>query len=168
MIRELNGHTPELGKNVWVAENATIIGEVFIGDECSIWFNAVIRGDVGSISIGNGTNIQDGAVLHTTTGKSIVRLGNNVTVGHGAIVHGCTTDNNVLIGMGSIVLDNAHLGEGSIVAAGAVVKENTHIPPGTIWAGVPAKQVKKLDSELSSKEMEKMALGYQKYKEWYL
>lgn len=167
MIRELNGHTPRLGKNVWVAENATVIGEVFIGDECSVWFNAVIRGDVGSISIGNGTNIQDGAILHTTTGKSIVKLGKNVTVGHGAIVHGCTSDDNVLIGMGSIVLDNAHICEGSIVAAGAVVKESTKIPPGTIWAGIPAKQVKKLDSELSKKEMEKMALGYQKYKEWY-
>lgn len=167
MIRELNGHTPKLGKNVWVAENATIIGEVFIGDECSIWFNAVIRGDVGSISIGNGTNIQDGAILHTTTGKSIVRLGDNVTVGHRAIVHGCTSDNNVLIGMGSVILDNAHIGRSSIVAAGSVVKENTKIPPGTIWAGVPARQVKVLDLNLSMKEMEKMALGYQKYKEWY-
>jgi len=167
MIRELNGHTPQVGENVWVAENATIIGEVSIGDECSVWFNAVIRGDVGSIAIGRGTNIQDGAILHTTTGKSIVKLGNNVTVGHGAIVHGCTSDNNVLIGMGSIVLDNVHIGEGAIVAAGAVVKENTQIPAGTIWAGIPAKQVKVLDRELSKEQMKGMAEGYQKYKEWY-
>jgi len=167
MIRELNGHKPQIGENVWVAENATIIGEVSIGDECSVWFNAVIRGDVGSISIGNGTNIQDGAILHTTTGKSIVRLGEEVTVGHGAIVHGCTSDDNVLIGMGSIVLDNAHIGEGAIVAAGAVVKENTQIPPGTIWAGIPARQVKVLDRDLSKAQMKAMAEGYQKYKEWY-
>jgi len=167
MIRELNGHTPQVGENVWVAENATIIGEVSIGDECSVWFNAVIRGDVGSIAIGRGTNIQDGAILHTTTGKSIVKLGNNITVGHGAIVHGCTSDNNVLIGMGSIVLDNVHIGEGAIVAAGAVVKENTQIPAGTIWAGIPAKQVKVLDRELSKEQMKGMAEGYQKYKEWY-
>lgn len=167
MIRELNGFAPRIGKNVWIAENATIIGEVIIGDECSIWYNAVIRGDVGSITIGNGTNIQDGAILHTTTGKSIVKLGNNVTVGHGAIVHGCTTDDHVLIGMGSIVLDNAHVGEGAIVAAGAVVKENTKIPPATIWAGIPARQVKTLDRTRSMEQMKKMAEGYQKYKEWY-
>jgi len=167
LIKELNGHKPRLGNNVWIAENATIIGNVTLGDDCSVWFNAVIRGDVGAISIGNGTNIQDGAILHTTTGKSIVKLGEHVTVGHGAIVHGCTSDNNVLIGMGSIVLDNAHIGEGAIVAAGAVVKENTQIPPGTIWAGIPAKQVKILDRDLSKAQMKDMAEGYQKYKEWY-
>jgi len=167
LIKELNGHKPILGKDVWVAENAAIIGEVSLGDDCSVWFNAVIRGDVGSIEIGQGSNIQDGAILHTTTGKSIVKLGKNVTVGHGAIVHGCTTDDNVLIGMGSIVLDNAHIGEGAIVAAGAVIKENTQILPGTIWAGVPAKQVKVLDVDLSAEQMKEMAAGYRKYKEWY-
>ena len=167
MIQSLNGHDPVIGPDSWVAENATVIGEVEIGSDCSIWFNAVLRGDVGKITIGNGANIQDGAIVHTTTGKSTVKLGNYVTVGHRAIVHGCSSDDNVLIGMGSVVLDNVHIETGAIIAAGAVVTENTRIPAHTIWAGVPAKQVKTLDPNTSLEGMKEMAKGYIKYKGWY-
>ena len=167
MIKGLKGYDPLIGSNCWIAENATVIGEVVLGDECSIWYNAVLRGDVGKIEIGSHSNIQDGAIVHTTTGKSTVRLGNYVTVGHRAIVHGCSSDDYVLIGMGSIVLDNAHIGKGAIVAAGAVVKENTQIPAHTLWAGIPARQVKVLDPDTSIESMKAMAEGYANYKEWY-
>ncbi|MCA1762071.1 MAG: gamma carbonic anhydrase family protein [Cryomorphaceae bacterium] len=167
IIEEINGLAPFIGEDTWIAPNATVVGDVHIGIHCSIWYQAVLRGDVGKITIGNHTNIQDGAVVHTTTGKSTVTLGNRVTVGHRAIVHGCNAEDDVLIGMGAIVLDNAYIETGAIVAAGAVVKENTRIPSGTIWAGVPAAQVKKLDSKEAISAMRNMADGYVNYKDWY-
>lgn len=167
IIEKINGLAPFVGDETWIAPNATVVGDVHIGIHCSIWYQAVLRGDVGKITIGNHTNIQDGAVVHTTTGKSTVTLGDRVTVGHRAIVHGCTAEDNVLIGMGAIVLDNAYIESGAIIAAGAVVKENTRIPSGTIWAGVPAVQVKELDIEQAKSAMSKMADGYVKYKDWY-
>ncbi|NND77227.1 MAG: gamma carbonic anhydrase family protein [Flavobacteriales bacterium] len=144
MIKYLGKHKPQIGKNTWLAETATVIGEVEIGKDCGVWYGAVLRGDVGLIKIGNRTNIQDNAVLHGTDKKSLTVVGNNVTIGHRAIVHGCKIGNNVLIGMGAIVLDNAVIEDNSIVAAGAVVLEKTVIKSGTIYAGVPAKEVKKL------------------------
>lgn len=167
IIQQVNGMAPFIGEHTFIAPNATILGDVHIGANCSIWHQAVLRGDVGRILIGDETNIQDGAVLHSTTGKSRVTIGNRVTVGHRAIVHGCTIHDYVLIGMGAIVLDNAVIESGSIVAAGAVILENTVVPSGTIWAGVPAKQVKQLDPEKSIETMKKMAAGYVGYKEWY-
>ncbi len=167
VIKTLNGVSPTIGRDTWVAPNATLVGEVVLGDRCSIWYQAVLRGDVGHIHIGNDSNVQDGAVVHTTTGKSVVEVGKGVTIGHRAIVHGCQVADYALIGMGSIVLDNAKVGTGAIVAAGAVVLENTVIPPHTIWAGVPAKQVKVLDGQQSIEQMKKMAEGYVHYASWY-
>ncbi|HKL03799.1 MAG TPA: gamma carbonic anhydrase family protein [Cryomorphaceae bacterium] len=167
IIEKVNGLAPYIGDETWIAPNATILGDVHIGIQCSIWYQAVLRGDVGKITIGNHTNIQDGVVVHSTTGKSTVTLGNRVTVGHRAIVHGCTTEDDVLIGMGAIVLDNVYVESGAIIAAGAVVKENTRVPSGTIWAGVPAVQVKELNVEKAKSGMSEMAEGYVKYKDWY-
>ena len=167
IIQKVNGMAPFIGEHTFIAPNATILGDVHIGTNCSIWHQAVLRGDVGRILIGDQTNIQDGAILHSTTGKSRVTIGNRVTVGHRAIVHGCTIHDEALIGMGSIVLDNAVIEKGAVVAAGAVVLENTLVPAGTIWAGVPAKQVKKLDPKKSVEMMKKMAAGYVAYKDWY-
>ena len=167
MISVINGFTPLIGENTWIAPNATVVGDVHLGIECSVWYQAVLRGDVGKILVGDYTNIQDGAILHTTTGKSTVKLGNYVTVGHRAIVHGCHTEDHVLIGMGSIILDNAHIGKGAVVAAGAVVKENTIVEPGSLWAGVPAVKVKDLDTNVSSEKMRDMAKAYAIYKKWY-
>jgi carbonic anhydrase/acetyltransferase-like protein (isoleucine patch superfamily) len=160
--------SPEIGQGTWVAPNATLTGDVQLGKDCSVWYQAVIRGDVGRITIGNKTNVQDGAVIHATTGKSVVTVGDSVTIGHRAIVHGCEIADNALIGMGSIVLDNAKIGEGAIVAAGAVVLENTLVPPGTIWAGVPAVQVKQMDTDEAKDRMKQMADGYVHYKDWYV
>jgi carbonic anhydrase/acetyltransferase-like protein (isoleucine patch superfamily) len=159
---------PFLEKNVWVAPNATIVGEVHIGARSSIWYQTVLRGDVGKIVLGYEVNIQDGSIIHTTTGKSEVHLGNRVSVGHRAIVHGCTAEDDVLIGMGSIVMDNAYLERGSIVAAGAVVLENARVESGWIWAGVPAKPVKKLELEAALRMTKGTASGYVQYKEWYV
>jgi carbonic anhydrase/acetyltransferase-like protein (isoleucine patch superfamily) len=167
IIESINGMAPFLGEHTWVAPNATIVGDVHLGAHCSVWYQAVLRGDVGKILIGDETNIQDGAVLHSTTGKSTIKLGNRVTVGHRAIVHGCIAEDDVLIGMGATVLDNAFLERGSIVAAGAVVLENTRVPSGTIWAGVPARQVKKMDVDKAISMMKEMAKGYVGYKDWY-
>src|SRR6201986_5588499 len=141
VILPVKGVHPQIPENCFVAPNATIVGDVIIGDDCSIWFNAVVRGDVNSIRIGNKVNIQDGACMHCTYEKTKVIIGDNVSIGHNAIVHGCTVKDNVLIGMGSIVMDNVVIGENSIIAAGAVVLENTQVPPGSIFAGVPAKKV---------------------------
>jgi carbonic anhydrase/acetyltransferase-like protein (isoleucine patch superfamily) len=143
VILPVEGVWPQQGANCFIAPNATIVGDVIMGDDCSIWFNAVVRGDVNSIRFGNKVNIQDGAVIHCTYQKTKTILGNNVSVGHNAIVHGCTVDDNVLIGMGAIVMDRVHIGSNSIIAAGAVVLEGTIIEPGSIYAGVPAKLVKK-------------------------
>jgi len=159
--------TPKFGENCFLAPNATIIGDVEIGDDCSIWFNAVVRGDVNSIRIGNKVNIQDGAVLHCTYKKTKVVIGNNVSIGHNALVHGCTLEDNVLIGMGAIVMDNCYVEKNALVAAGAVVLENTRIEAGSIYAGVPAKKVKQLDEATFKDQNERIANNYVKYAGWF-
>lgn len=159
--------TPKFGENCFLAPNATIIGDVEIGDDCSIWFNAVVRGDVNSIRIGNKVNIQDGAVLHCTYKKTKVVIGNNVSIGHNALVHGCTLEDNVLIGMGAIVMDNCEIGSNTIIAAGAVVTEGTKVPSGCIFAGVPAKKVKDISQELISGEINRIANNYLMYSGWF-
>ena len=147
LIKSCRGNTPEFGKDCWFAENATIVGDVKMGDDCSVWFSAVIRGDVNSIVMGNKVNVQDGAVIHCTYEKTKTILGNNVSIGHNALVHGCTVEDNVLIGMGSIVMDDCYIESGSIIAAGAVLLEGTKVGKGEIWAGVPAKKVKNISPE---------------------
>ncbi len=167
IILPVKGVLPTLGNNCFLAPNATVVGDVVMGDDCSVWFNAVIRGDVNSIRIGNKVNIQDGAVIHCTFEKTKTYIGNNVSVGHNAIVHGCVIDNNVLIGMGSIVMDNCHIGSNSIIAAGAVVLENTKVEPGSIYAGVPAKKVKDISPELINGEINRIANNYLEYSKWF-
>ncbi len=156
-----------LGAGCWLAPDAILVGEVTLGTNCSVWYTAVLRGDVGSITLGDDVNIQDGAIVHSTFKKSTVVLGNRVSVGHRAIVHGCTAEDDVLIGMGAIVMDNAYLERGSIVAAGAVVLEGTKVESGTIWAGVPAREVKRRDVQEAIAQIRKTADAYVKYKEWY-
>lgn len=167
VILPVNGVEPKLGDNCFVAPNATIVGDVIAGNDCSFWFNAVVRGDVNSIRLGNKVNIQDGAVLHCTYQKTKVNLGNNVSVGHNAIVHGCTVHDNVLIGMGAIVMDNVEIGSNTIIAAGAVVTEGTKVPSGCIFAGVPAKKVKDISQELISGEIDRIANNYLMYSTWF-
>lgn len=165
LIKTLKGFTPEIGERVFFAENASLIGEVTIGDDCSIWYGAVLRGDVGAIRLGNCVNVQDNAVLHATTDVSEVIIGNNVSIGHNAVVHGAVVGNDVLIGMGAVVMDNAIVPDGTIIAAGAVVLANTVLEPG-IWAGIPARKVK--DSSDALKEMAHAnAQNYLLYKTWY-
>ncbi|MBA2249451.1 MAG: gamma carbonic anhydrase family protein [Chitinophagaceae bacterium] len=158
---------PSFGSNCFLASNATIVGDVIMGDDCSVWFNAVIRGDVNSIRLGNKVNVQDGAIIHCTFQKAKTVIGNNVSIGHNAIVHGCVIEDNVLIGMGSIVMDNAKIGTNCIIAAGAVVLENTIVEPGTIWAGVPAKKVKDIPEEMISGEINRIANNYVMYADWF-
>jgi carbonic anhydrase/acetyltransferase-like protein (isoleucine patch superfamily) len=166
-IRELNNITPQVGKNTFLAETAVLVGDVTIGEHCSIWYNAVLRGDVNPIRIGNNSNIQDGAVLHTLHQKSVVEIGNNVSVGHLANIHGARVEDNCLIGMGATLLDGVVVGEGAVVAANSLVKAGTRIEPYTIWAGVPAMKVKELSPE--QREMgRKNAEGYLVYKGWYM
>lgn len=167
VILPVKGVSPQLGQNCFVAPNATIVGDVVSGDDCSFWFNAVVRGDVNSIRLGNKVNIQDGAVIHCTYLKTKTVLGNNVSVGHNAIVHGCTVHDNVLIGMGAIVMDNCEIGSNSIIAAGAVLTEGTIVPPGCIYAGVPAKKVKDISQELISGEIDRIANNYLMYSTWF-
>lgn len=167
VILSVNGTSPKFGENCFIAPNATIIGDVIVGNDCSIWFNAVVRGDVNSIRIGNKVNIQDGAILHCTYQKTKVNLGNNVSVGHNAIVHGCTVNDNVLIGMGAIVMDNCEIGTNTIIAAGAVVTEGTIVPSGCIYAGVPAKKIKDISQELISGEIDRIAKNYLMYSSWF-
>ncbi|OFX57618.1 MAG: gamma carbonic anhydrase family protein [Bacteroidetes bacterium GWA2_30_7] len=167
IIKTLNGVTPTFGKNCYLADNVTIIGDVIIGDNCSVWFNAVIRGDVNPIRIGNNVNIQDGAVLHNTYKKTTLNIGNNVSVAHNAILHGCTINDNVLIGMGAIVMDNVKIESNCIIAAGAVVLENTIVEEGSIYAGLPAKKVKSISPELINGEIKRIATSYITYSEWY-
>ena len=167
VILPVKGVMPVFGNNCFIAPNATIVGDVITGDDCSIWFNAVVRGDVNSIRLGNKVNVQDGAVIHCTYEKTKAIIGNNVSIGHNAIVHGCVIEDNVLIGMGSIVMDNAHVGSNSIIAAGAVVLENTVIESGSIYAGVPAKKVKDISQELISGEINRIANNYLKYSGWF-
>lgn len=167
VILPVNGISPQLGENCFVAPNATIVGDVVTGNDCSIWFNAVVRGDVNSIRMGNKVNIQDGAVIHCTFKKTTVILGNNVSVGHNAIVHGCKVDDNVLIGMGAIVMDNCEIGSNTIIAAGAVVTEGTKVPSGCIFAGVPAKKIKDISQELIHGEINRIAENYLMYSNWF-
>ncbi len=167
LVKEVRGFTPNIGQNCFLAENATIVGDVIMGDDCSIWFNAVLRGDVNSIKIGNKVNIQDGAVLHCLYQKSVIEIGNNVSIGHNVIVHGAKLCDNVLIGMGAIVMDHAVIGENSIIAAGALVLEGTIVEPGSIYAGVPAKFLKKVDPQQTSEMINKIANNYLMYAGWY-
>lgn len=167
IVKELRGHKPKIGKDCFIAENAVIVGEVEIGDQCSIWYNAVIRGDVHYIRIGNKVNIQDGAVVHGTYQKSPTNIGNSVSVGHNAIVHGCTIFDNVLIGMGAIVMDDCVVESNTIIAAGAVVTQGTHVEGGSIYAGVPAKKIKDISTDLISGEIERIANNYIHYSSWY-
>lgn len=167
LIKDCKGITPIFGQDCWLAENATIVGDVVMGDQCSIWFNAVVRGDVNSIRMGNKVNIQDGAVLHCTYEKTKVTLGNNVSVGHNALVHGCTVEDNVLIGMGSIVMDNCYIEANCIIAAGAVLLEGTRVESWSIYAGVPAKKVKTLSPELFKGEVQRIANNYVMYSGWF-
>ena len=167
LIKECRGNYPKHGDDCWFAENSTIVGDVTMGDHCSVWFSAVIRGDVNSIKMGNKVNIQDGAVIHATFEKAATTLGNNVSVGHNALVHGCTVEDNVLIGMGSIVMDNCYIESGSIVAAGAVLTEGTRVEAGSIYAGVPAKKVKSISPELFEGEVMRIANNYLKYSSWF-
>ncbi len=166
-IFPVNGVSPKMGENCFIAPNATIVGNVEMGDECSVWFNAVIRGDVNFIKIGNRVNIQDGAIIHCTFEKCGTIIENNVSIGHNAIVHGCVIHQNVLIGMGSIIMDNVQIGSNSIIAAGAVVLENTIVEPGSIYAGVPAKKVKNISEAMISGEINRIAGNYVKYSEWF-
>ncbi len=156
-----------MGDNCFIAPNATIVGDVVMGKDCSVWFNAVVRGDVNSIRMGDKVNIQDGAVIHATYQKTKTIIGNNVSIGHNAIVHGCTVEDNVLIGMGAIVMDNARIGSNTIIAAGAVVLENTQVEAGCIYAGVPAKKVKTISQELISGEIDRIANNYIMYADWF-
>ena len=167
VIKAVRGYIPQIPDDCFVAENATILGEVSLGKECSVWYNAVIRGDVHFIKIGDKVNIQDGAVLHTTYQKSPTTIGNNVSIGHNAIVHGCTIHDNVLVGMGSIIMDDCIIESNSIIAAGAVVTKNTRVESGSIYAGVPAKKVKDISKELISGEIDRIANNYVKYSSWF-
>ena len=167
IIKELNGCTPAFGNNCFLAETAVIIGDVIIGNDCSVWFNTVIRGDVYYIRIGNKVNIQDGAVIHCTYKTAPTIIGNNVSIAHGAIVHGCTIGDNVLIGMGAIVMDNAIIESNSIVAAGAVVTKNTVVESGSVYGGQPARKIKSISPELTEQEILRIADSYLMYSSWY-
>jgi carbonic anhydrase/acetyltransferase-like protein (isoleucine patch superfamily) len=167
LIKSVRGFTPIIGEDCYLAENATIIGDVVIGKECSIWFNVVLRGDVNSIRIGNYVNIQDGAILHTLYQKSVVEIGDNVSIAHNAVVHGAKISSNVLIGIGAVVLDHAVIGENSIIAAGAIVLSNTVVEPGTIYGGNPAKKLKDIEPGQTQTMIEKIARNYKMYAGWY-
>jgi len=167
IIKPVKGKHPKISEDCYIAENATIVGEVSIGTQCSVWFNAVIRGDVHYIKIGNKVNIQDGAVIHATYKKSPTTIGNNVSIGHNAIVHGCTIHDNVLIGMGSIVMDDCVIESNSIIAAGAIVTKNTRVESGSIYAGVPAKKIKNISQEMISEEIDRIANSYVNYSSWF-
>ena len=167
LIKTVRGYTPQFGKSCFLAENATVIGDVVIGDNCSIWFNTVIRGDVNAIRIGDRVNIQEGRVLHTLYQKSTIEIGNDVSIGHNATIHGAKINDYALIGMAATLLDHAVVGEGAIVAAGSLVLSNTIIPPGTVWAGVPAKFIKRVDPAQSKELNEKIAHNYLMYSSWY-
>ncbi len=166
IIKSVRGFTPEFGANCFFADNAVIVGEVRMGDNCTVWFNAVVRGDVHSITIGNNTNIQDCAVIHCTYQKAKTVIGSNVSIAHHAIVHGCTVHDNVLIGMGAIVMDGAEIGENSVIAAGAVVLPGTKVEPGSIYAGMPAKKVKDIGDDMRE-VIQRTARNYPMYAEWF-
>ena len=167
IIRKVKGVAPIFGENCFLADNATVVGDVVMGNKCSVWFNAVVRGDVHSIRIGNNVNIQDGVIIHCTYQKSSVEIGNNVSIAHNAIVHGCKIRDNVLIGMGSILMDDVVVESNSIVAAGAVVSKGTHIESGSVWAGIPAKKIKNMDEQLLKGEVNRISDSYNMYASWY-
>ena len=167
IIRELLGKKPQIGEGTFLAETATVIGDVQMGENCSIWYNAVIRGDVHYIKMVNKVNVQDNAMLHCTYEKYPLVIGNNVSIGHNAIVHGCTLKDNVLIGMGAIVMDDCLVEENSIVGAGSVVTQGTHIKSGEVWGGVPARKIKDISKELLEGEVNRIANNYVKYSSWY-
>lgn len=167
LILPVEDKHPKWGNNCFIAPNATIVGDVIMGDDCSAWFNTVIRGDVNYIRIGNKVNIQDGACIHCTYQKVGTTIGNNVSIGHHAIVHGCTLHDNVLIGMGAIVMDGAVVNSNSIIAAGAVILENTICEPGSIYAGVPARKIKEIPAEMISGEIHRIADNYVRYADWF-
>ncbi|MEY2970196.1 MAG: hypothetical protein RLZZ599_569 [Bacteroidota bacterium] len=167
LVKPLLGHTPSFGSDCFLAENATVIGQFRCGDGCSFWFGSVVRGDVNAITFGHKVNVQDNATVHCTYEKYPTTVGNNVSIGHNAIVHGCTIEDNVLIGMGAIVMDDCVVGEGCIVAAGSVVTQGKKLAPGTLWAGVPAKEIGPVPVRLREGEIERIANNYQKYSSWY-
>lgn len=167
LIKNVRGFTPSFGEDCYFAENSTIVGEVTCGDQCSFWFNAVVRGDVNFIKMGNKVNVQDGACIHGTFEKYGTTIGDNVSIGHNAMVHGCTINNNVLVGMGAILMDGVVVGENSIIAAGAVVLQNTIIEPGSLYAGVPAKKIKEVEQSLIEGEINRIADNYIKYSSWF-
>ena len=167
LIKTLNGNTPKIGNNCFLAETATLIGEVEIGDDCSIWYSAVLRGDVHYIKVGNNTNIQDNATVHATYKKSPTNIGSNVTIAHGAIIHGCTIKDNVMVGMNAVVLDDAVVESNSIIAAGSVVTKGTIVESGSVYAGIPAKKIKDINSDLLEGEINRIAKSYAMYASWY-
>lgn len=167
LVKSVNGVLPEWGENCFIADNATLTGDVVIGDDCSIWFNAVIRGDVHSIKIGDNVNIQDGVIIHCTYQKAAVEIGDNVSIAHGAIVHGCTIHDNVLIGMGAIIMDGAVIESNSVIAAGALISKNTVVKSGSVYAGVPANLIKTVDTELLEGEINRISNNYNMYASWY-
>lgn len=167
IIKPVRGIHPQIPDDCFIAENATIVGDVVMGSQCSVWFQAVVRGDVNSITIGNRVNIQDGAVIHATYKVSPTVIGNNVSIGHNAIVHGCTVRDNVLIGMGSIVMDDCVVESNSIIAAGAVVAKNTRVESGSVYAGIPARKIKDVSPELMKGEIERIADNYSMYSGWF-
>lgn len=166
-IRTLRGKTPKFGEDCFLAENAAIIGDVEMGNGCSVWYSAVIRGDVHSIRIGNNTNVQDCAVIHATYQKSPTSIGNDVIVAHGAIIHGCTIKNHVMIGMNAVVLDDAVVNDNTIIAAGSVVTKGTFVEANSVYAGIPAKKIKSLSPELAENELHRIANSYSTYASWY-
>jgi carbonic anhydrase/acetyltransferase-like protein (isoleucine patch superfamily) len=167
IIKSVNGKSPSIPEDCYIAENATIVGDVIIGQQCSIWFNAVLRGDVNYIKIGDKVNIQDGAVVHCTYQKHPTIIGNNVSIGHNAIVHGCTIHDNVLVGMGAIIMDNCVVHSNTIIAAGAVITQNTVVESGAIYAGVPAKKVKDIDQSNFATEIDRISNNYVMYSSWF-
>ena len=167
IIKSVRGFTPIFGKDCFFADNAVVVGEVIMGDNCTVWFNAVVRGDVHSITIGNNTNIQDGVVIHCTYQKAKTVIGSNVSIAHNAVVHGCPIEDNVLIGMGAIVMDDAVIGTGSVIAAGAVVLPKTIVEPGSIYAGMPAKRVKEVGAEMKA-VIDRTAKNYPMYAKWFI
>ena len=167
LLKSVRGFTPKYGRDCFFAENATIIGQVLMGDNCSVWFQAVIRGDVNAIIIGDRVNIQDGAVIHGTYERSSTKIGNDVSIGHNSIIHGCTIKDSVLVGMGSIVMDDSIIESNSIIAAGSVLTKKTFVPEGTVFGGIPAKKIKEIDLNLKKGEIERIANNYITYSSWF-
>ena len=167
LLKSVRGFTPKYGRDCFFAENATIIGQVLMGDNCSVWFQAVIRGDVNAIIIGDRVNIQDGAVIHGTYERSSTKIGNDVSIGHNSIIHGCTIKDSVLVGMGSIIMDDSIIESNSIIAAGSVLTKKTFVPKGTVFGGIPAKKIKEIDLNLKKGEIERIANNYITYSSWF-